>query len=214
MSDFWSRRRAQVAAEERAEAEVLEQAALAEREAALEEKSDAELLAELDLPDPDTLTEGDDFKAFLSDAVPARLRTRALRRLWRVNPIFGSLDGLVDYGEDYTDAAMVVENMQTVYQVGKGMLARFEEEAEEQAVEGREEPLAATEPQEPEPDTEQDAEPDTEIGASVDETAQITAQAEVPDQIRDAPAFVEDDTDIPMARPTRRMRFSFDEAGA
>ena len=45
MSDFWSRRRAQVAAEERAEAEVLEQAALAEREAALEEKSDAELLA-------------------------------------------------------------------------------------------------------------------------------------------------------------------------
>lgn len=43
---------------------------------------------------------------------------------------------LVDYGEDFTDAAMAVENIQTAYQVGKGMLKHVEEmarQAEERA---------------------------------------------------------------------------------
>lgn len=204
MSDFWSRRRAKVAAEEQAEAEVLEQAARTDREAALAEKTDEELLAELDLPDPDTLGEGDDFKAFLSDAVPARLRTRALRRLWRVNPVLANLDGLVDYGDDFTDAACVVENLQTVYKVGKGMLARFEEEAEEQAAEGKEEPLAATEV-EAQPEAPEAPDPETPV---------LTAQADVPDQVRDAPVFADEHTDNLTARPMRRMRFSFDGAEA
>jgi hypothetical protein len=41
--------------------------------------------------------------------------------------VLANLDGLVDYGEDYTDAATVVENLQTVYQVGKGMVTKLEE---------------------------------------------------------------------------------------
>ncbi|QFT30311.1 DUF3306 domain-containing protein [Roseibium porphyridii] len=129
-SDFWSRRKAAVKAAEAAEREDLEAAQQAEVRAALEEKSDEEILEELGLPNPDDLAENDDFSKFLSAAVPERLRRRALRRLWTLNPVLANIDGLVDYGEDFTDAATVVENLQTVYQVGKGMFDKFAELAE------------------------------------------------------------------------------------
>lgn len=125
--DFWSRRKAAVRKAEEAE-QVKEQAALAaEERAALEEKSDEDVLEELGLPDPETLTKEDDFSGFLSAAVPERIRRRALRRLWGLNPVLANLDGLVDYAEDYTDAATVVDNLQTVYKIGKGMLEQFAE---------------------------------------------------------------------------------------
>ncbi|MFT7595868.1 MAG: hypothetical protein ACI8R4_003200, partial [Paracoccaceae bacterium] len=128
-ADFWARRKAGVVAEEAAEsAAVQEQAVAAEREV-LEAKEDAEVLAELNLPDPDALKLGDDVRGFMAQAVPERLRRRALRQLWRLNPVLANIDGLVDYGEDFTDAACVIENMQTAYQVGKGMLAHVEEMA-------------------------------------------------------------------------------------
>lgn len=131
--DFWSRRRAAAAAEEAAEAARREADLQAEAEAALAEKSDAEILAELDLPDPDMLQPGDPVTAFMSRAVPERIRKRALRRLWRVNPVLANLDGLVDYDDDYTDAATVVEGLRTGYQVGKGMLSHIEALAEKAA---------------------------------------------------------------------------------
>ncbi|UUV07325.1 DUF3306 domain-containing protein [Ruegeria sp. YS9] len=156
---FWSRRKAAVQAEAKAEALALEEQVIAERQAELEEKDDAEILAEFNLPDPETLQPGDDVSGFMAKAVPDRLRRRALRRLWRLNPVLANVDGLVDYGEDYTDAACVIENMQTAYQVGKGMLAHIEalaadaEEAKDDAPEGevgtRAEPEAA--PVEPDP---------------------------------------------------------------
>ena len=129
-ADFWSRRRAAVAAEERAEEEAGRQAAAAGERKAPEDRPDAELLAELELPDPDGMKQGDDFSAFMAEAVPERLRRRALRRLWRTNPVLANLDNLVDYGEDYTDAALAVENLQTAYRVGKGMLRHLEAMAE------------------------------------------------------------------------------------
>ncbi len=86
------------------------------------EKSDEELIAELDLPDPDTLIKGDDFSKFMSSAVPARLRNRALRRLWISDPVLANLDELLDYGDDFTDAATVIENMQTAYDAVRGMM--------------------------------------------------------------------------------------------
>ena len=130
--EFWTKRKAAVKAAEEREAAELEEQAVAEERAKLEEKTDEEVLEELDLPDPDSLQEGDDFKPFLAKTVPERLRRRALRKLWLVNPTLANLDGLVDYGEDFTDAATVVENLQTTYQVGKGMLEhvkKMEEEA-------------------------------------------------------------------------------------
>ncbi|NRB00129.1 MAG: DUF3306 domain-containing protein [Rhodobacteraceae bacterium] len=84
--------------------------------------SEDEWLAINNLPDPDNLGEGDDFMAYLSEGVPELLKRRALRQLWRSNPVLANVDGLVDYGDDFTDAAMVPEVLATVYQVGKGML--------------------------------------------------------------------------------------------
>ncbi|XYK79521.1 MAG: DUF3306 domain-containing protein [Labrenzia sp.] len=133
--DFWSRRKAAVQRSEELERVLVEEAEVAKERAELETKSDAEILEELNLPDPDTLTENDDFSQFLSAAVPERLKRRALRRLWGLNPVLANLDGLVDYADDFTDAATVVSNMQTVYQVGRGMVERFVESAEEEAVE-------------------------------------------------------------------------------
>ena len=123
---FWSRRRAAVEAEERAETEAEARARAEQERKALEEKSDAEILEDLKLPDPDTLQKGDDFSGFLRSEVPERLRRRALRRLWRSNPVLACLDRLVDYDDDFTDAATVVPDLKTTYQVGKGLLAHIE----------------------------------------------------------------------------------------
>lgn len=88
--------------------------------------SDAELLARHDLPDPETLTAKDDVAAFMRAGVPARLRRLALRRLWRLDPVFGHLDGLVDYDQDFTDKATVLSAMSTVYRVGRGVVGESE----------------------------------------------------------------------------------------
>ncbi|MDZ7710422.1 MAG: DUF3306 domain-containing protein [Roseovarius sp.] len=200
-ANFWSRRKAQVAAEEAAEARMTEAEAAAAQDAALADKSDAEICEELGLPDPDTLEAGDDFRAFMARAVPERLRRRALRRLWLSNPALANLDGMVDYGEDFTDSACVIEGMQTAYQVGKGMLAHVEEmarqaEAEAAAEAGEDE--AGGEVEEPAPvamtEVEQEPEPEPEPAP------RETAADEMPD---DAPP-----------PPRRRMRFAFAQTTA
>ena len=68
--DFWSRRKADVAKEAAAEAEVDVQPD--------PEKSDEEILASFDLPNPETIQLGDDIKGFMSKAVPDHLRRKAL----------------------------------------------------------------------------------------------------------------------------------------
>lgn len=189
--DFWSRRRAAVEAEEAAAREAVaaeaEAVELAEREA----KDDAEILAELDLPDPDTLKAGDDVVAFMSRAVPERLRRRALRRLWTLNPVLANLDGLNDYDDDYS--VVSGEAVTTTYQVGKGMLAHIEEMARQAEASGLE-PVS--------PDAEV-AEPETPtLSAEVEETEEQPEAS--PPQI--APDEV--------SAPPRRMRFEFPEATA
>ena len=184
--DFWSRRRAAVTSEAEAEAKAVLDAGTAEAAADLEERPDDEILAELGLPDPAAMKQGDDFTAFLQAAVPERLRRRALRQLWRSNPVLANVDGLVQYGGDFTDASTVVENLQTAYQVGKGMLKHVEAlmaQAEEAAVAEEtlpdpvDEPVALAE-----------AAPDMPV-------APPEAEAEAPP-------------------PRRRMQFQFDAEGA
>ncbi|MFK7938654.1 MAG: DUF3306 domain-containing protein [Roseovarius sp.] len=139
---FWSRRRSAVAAEQEAELAAVEAEALAAEHAVLEEKTDDDILAELELPNPDDMKMGDDFSAFMSKAVPDRIRRRALRTLWRSNPVLANVDMLVDYGEDFTDAANVIENLQTTYQVGKGMLKHVQEMARQEEEKAKAEALA------------------------------------------------------------------------
>ncbi|MBC7142509.1 MAG: DUF3306 domain-containing protein [Rhodobacteraceae bacterium] len=188
--DFWSRRRAGVEAEAAAEAAARRAAEAEEARAALEReqaaKTDAELLAELDLKDPDTMGQGDDFAAFMRSAVPDHLRRRALRRLWRTNPVLANLDGLVDHGEDFTDAATVVPGMKTAYQVGRGMLRHVTALAEAAA---DAEPAALAE----------------EVPEDVPDAVGIADAAE-PDAPADMPVATPDDR--PPA-PRRHMRFAF-----
>ena len=205
--DFWSRRKAQVEAEAETEARAAEARALAARDAELAEKSDADLCEELGLPDPDTLQPGDDFRAFMAKAVPDRLRRRALRRLWLSNPALANLDGLVDYGEDFTDSATVIENMQTAYQVGKGMTAHVEEMARQAEAEAQAAEQEAQAAEQPEPD-----EAPEEPG---DDTPQV-AEAEAPREMAEPYAWADDTAETEEAAPPRRrMRFEFDDsAGA
>lgn len=119
----WSRRKAAVAAEAVAEDRAVEDAVIAEQHEALAEKTDVEILEELGLPDPDAMVQGDDFKAFLSKTVPAHLRKRALRKLWRSNPVLACVDGLNDYDDDYLTGSYGQGPISTTYQVGKGMLS-------------------------------------------------------------------------------------------
>jgi hypothetical protein len=97
------------------------------------ELTEKKILEKLGLPEPETMTQGDDFAAFLKAGVPEAIRKRALRTLWRSNPVLANLDGLIDHGEDYTDAATVPETMNTLYQVGKGMLRTVVEATEAEA---------------------------------------------------------------------------------
>ena len=201
--NMWSRRRAAVQAEADADERAQRAAVVAQEHAALEEKSDAEILTELELPDPDGMQAGDDFAAFMKTAVPERLRRRALRKLWLSDPVLANLDSLVDYGENFTDAATVIENMKTAYQVGRGMLKHvLEVEKAEAALDQDEEAgdLAEKEAQELTvtdvqdiPDDDENAEATQEQEQEQEQEAhQVNAEDEMPD-------FV----------VKRRMRFEF-----
>ncbi|SFH30153.1 DUF3306 domain-containing protein [Sulfitobacter dubius] len=127
MSSFWQKRRAAVAAEARAEVRVHEARVAEAEEAALAERSDDDLLAEFDLPAPEDLVSGEQLRAFLKAQLPQRLKTRALRSFWRTNPVLACLDGLNDYDDDYTAAATAGKPVNTIYQVGRGMVTKVEE---------------------------------------------------------------------------------------
>lgn len=191
-ADFWTRRKAKVLEEAEADSRIADAEDRTTTEARLAGKTDDELLEELGLPDPDTLQAGDDFKAFLIKAVPERLRRRALRRLWLSDPALANLDGLLDYGEDFTDSATVIENLQTAYQVGKGMSRHVDE-------------MIRQDEQEDTPETAEDeAAPDEAV------VEPMMAEAE--------PQPIHDEADPQVAdeapTPRRRMQFTFnDHAG-
>ncbi len=214
MSDtgFWSRRRAAVEAEERAEEADRVSAEKAAEEEQLAARSDAELLNELNLRDPDVMDSATEIRELLKAALPQRLKTRALRRLWRLNPVLANVDGLVDYGEDFTDSATVVENMQTAYQVGKGMLKSIEAYAKE-----AEEKAAALARVEAGDAAEIETAPDPAPGSTPDSVAE-----QAPEPPEAMVARTPDGTSAPEPDPaqdmavltpgSRRMRFTFDEA--
>ena len=83
---------------------------------------------ETELPDVESLTAGSDFTAFMKEGVPAELRRLALRKLWASDPMFNVIDEMVEYGEDYTDAAMVVEGMKSAWEAGRGYAAKTVED--------------------------------------------------------------------------------------
>ncbi|MGR3660274.1 MAG: DUF3306 domain-containing protein [Paracoccaceae bacterium] len=205
-NDFWSRRKAGVQAEAEAEVKTLEAEAVETEQA---EKTDDELLAELDLPNPDDMQPGDDFTVFMKSAVPDRLRRRALRKLWLTNPVLANVDGLVDYGEDFTDAAMVIENMQTAYQVGKGMTKHVLEMARQEA----EKEAAENAPDEVPEEIEETLEETDDTPELTDEPTEEPEAIEVPEPLIALTENVEttEPEEEPTLPPRRRMQFAYAE---
>ncbi len=84
-----------------------------------------------ELPDIDSLDKTSDFSVFLKEGVPEAIRRKALRRLWRLDPVLANLDGLNDYDEDFSVAGLVAGHLKTIYKVGKGYLDEDEAPAAE-----------------------------------------------------------------------------------
>lgn len=206
MSDFWTRRRARVAETEEAEraaaAAEAEDRASAEEAARLAEKSDAEILAEFGLPDPEALIPGDGIAGFMRREIPEHLRRRALRSLWRSNPVLACLDGLNDYDTDFTDAATDAPGVATAFDTVRGSMKSHLEAL-----------IAETETA---ADTETEAEEIATQDAAADaETPEPNAPAERPVTTKVAVAVeaetencIQEDPDATL--PPRRMRFRFD----
>ncbi|HEY9120017.1 MAG TPA: DUF3306 domain-containing protein [Marinobacter sp.] len=126
-----------------------------EQELAINEAlPDHEVLRKYDLPDPDAIELGTDVTGFMRKEIPELLRRRALRSLWKSNPVLAVLDGLNDYDEDFTDAAVATNAVKTLYKVGQGFdrTPAVDDKADEQAgdrVQGQDEkePAEKSEPE-------------------------------------------------------------------
>jgi hypothetical protein len=185
----WSRRKREAEAAEREAAQPKLPAAAAEDAAEREDLAglaDAEVLEKLGLKDPDEMQAGDDFSAFLKQAVPEHLRRRALRRLWRSNPVLANLDGLNDYDTDFTGDSVAPGTLKTAYKVGVGIVR----DLEQAAVDAGESEAAGPEA-------------DMKSAADAAETRDATEENDNERQITQ-----EDDRGP--ARPRRRMRFDFE----
>ena len=184
----WAQRKAGKQAEvdvleEVAQTEQVDATGETEEEAAL---SDEELCARYELPDPENCTDSEQLDGFFDGQIPDRLRQLAMRRLWRLNPLFRFADEMVEYGEDFTDAATVIPNMQTAYKVGKGYMDKLLAEQEQADAE-----TALSVEQVAEQD-ELKGTGDTDTSESIEDTSEeTTAQAESgqqaePDQAEDS----------------------------
>lgn len=119
--------------------------------------------------DIDEMGAGSDFSVFMQAGVPPALRTKALRKLWRVKPELANLDGLLDYGEDLTGSFKVVDHLKTAYEVGKGFLRDVE---------------AADKPEENVAEVQDDVADDPAIAEDEDRPVEIDQKAEDHDRER------------------------------
>lgn len=187
----WSRRKRTPEQEEEFEEPAVDEAA-AEPEAELE-AAEPEIDEEAEENrrvaegvDIDSLTYEDDFKIFMKRGVPGPLRQKALRKLWRTNPVLANLDGLNDYEEDFNDPKMKVYN--SIWKTGRGFLSELEVKAQQ----GFGRISAAYE----DPDEDADAVETTEVFPPVEEeVAEVSEEAPqeavVMDAAEDEPEFVE-----------------------
>lgn len=134
--------------------------------------------------DFDALDYASDYTRFMGKDVPEIIQRRALRALWRSDPVLANVDGLNDYDDDFTDAATVVENLVTAYKTRQG----YRTDEEMAALEDEEKAEAEARAQAGQSDT-QDA------GAQDADTAEAEpATGESPDTVAEAQA---DDAEEP-----------------
>lgn len=68
------------------------------------------------------LTRESDLSVFFRKGVPGALKNRALAAVWRSDPVYSNLDGLVEYGQDYTDPKRIMTSFTSAWQAGCGYL--------------------------------------------------------------------------------------------
>jgi len=109
------------------------------------------------LPDIEDLNKDSDFTPFMADGVPDELKNAALRKLWTSDPVFGFLDGMNEYDEDYN----VIDRVITAVAEGKDKLKKGRKKLQK-AADGAE--TGAQD--EPAPEDEAEARTDTEKNAA------------------------------------------------
>ncbi len=139
----WSKRKLSAEnTEEESSSEPATETVTEERAAELEQNRLAAEAVDLDAIDKDF-----DFTVFFKAGVPKALKHRALQVLWKSDPVFANLDGLVDYGENFADPALNMKTFQSAYEVGKGYLKKLEKLAkleEQEATESKDNKVSET----------------------------------------------------------------------
>ena len=113
----WKERRERIADEEAALEVERQRPAPSEEDIAAEH---ARNRAEAEAIDVESIDRSTDVSAFLKEGVPDLLRRRALRQLWRSDPVFANIDRLNDYDENFADPSKVMATLQSAWQVGRG----------------------------------------------------------------------------------------------
>ena len=136
-----------------------------------DDESDVDLAS---LPDIESLDVSSDFSVFMQKGIPDELQTRALQKLWRLDPAFGHIDGLLEYGDDFNALGTTSGVVKTLYKVGKGMVQDGDDEADDET---------PAESGLPTPDRADAADPDTpdDLAAETRETPGAKEQAAAED---------------------------------
>lgn len=98
------------------------------------------------LPPLDELNSSSDFTGFMDKRVPDFLRRQALRKLWLSDPAFSLIDGMHEYGEDYSMMAQLAAGA-SAYRPNEGGYGWRDKPKDPETEEGAEgaEPQAAAE---------------------------------------------------------------------
>jgi hypothetical protein len=78
------------------------------------------------LPPLESLSGESDFTPFMREGVPEFIKKKAMRLLWRANPLFSFRDEMNDYDEDYNVVHQIIDSSFGSYQVGRGHLSEEE----------------------------------------------------------------------------------------
>lgn len=150
----------------------------ADEGAGAESEGDAAQYEDFDF---DSLDYNSDYTRFMEKGVPEVVRRRALRMLWQSDPVLANIDGLNDYDEDFTDAAMAVKGvLKSAYRPGKGY-ATDEEVAEQEKQRLAERDDEAQEPDAEGGETAQDRDDGEAVSDEDDEKEDAGAGTEVAD---------------------------------
>lgn len=120
-----------------AERQAVEERAEQEAQATAEELRLAANREAAEAVDLETVDEATDFTVFMKEGVPTALRQMALKKLWRTHPIFGVLDGLNDYDQDFNVTHTILTKFESAWKVGKGYAKKSKEEVQQMIEEGR-----------------------------------------------------------------------------